>query len=981
MSLIVTVIVRHLNPVTTEFDFTDDEPVTMNRVFLGWERPWLHLLVDYLLLDHQQGMTKDMFPKKSADFSDTVIILPGSRAGRRLLELLALKASEKSLPLIPPRIVTLKEAVSLLLELDEKIPPCAGALTCLLAWREAAKQLSPTTLANIQPFPRSLSATEKEAATYRIASLAEKIANELGAENLDFSNVTSRIGQLHPDFADREEGRWDALAQLQQKYRSLLSLWNLMDPTDALRQQILHGTKKTSIRVITCALVDYASLFESFLKKVEPTTLIAAPEIHAKGFDEQGKLLPSYWHQYPISLEDHHIIPCERSNDQAEKIAQKIISLQQHTNDTLSHLIAIAAPDNEALPVLREKLAASHIKTRSAGGRPFLGGRLFQLLQATAHFIDRSLHPAPSIKAVATLLRHPDISIHIPDAEETIEQLDRFERDHLPHFFEKERLLLFKKYKTLDTLVPLLENLIGILPTCNSLVESIEQQRAFLSRTIGKKVVRINDPEEHYFLGCLEKWLELLEEIAQIGNAHLMSLHGADLMNLMLEFLHDEEIPEQEESHAIELLGWLELAADDTPIAMISSFHEGTLPRSQGEDPLLNEGLRKGLGLTNKSDLLARDHYLLHSILHTRKASGETVIFAPRYNGRNEPVRPSRLLLLGCSTKKLPDRILALSQRKQHILEEKKSFSLDAHISSFQARPIGNEVIQRLPVTALRTYLQSPRLFYLKHVLKLQEVNEPPIEMNAMQFGTLIHSVLAAFGREKKINTSIDTKKSNLWLKKKLEEITWLHFGDHPQFSVWSQIDEIARSLAGFSTMQSAHCEAGWRIITVENSERLEEKIVLSDGRFLLIHGRIDRIDWHEEKKRWCIIDYKTSSRRDWESCTPNKEHYQKKGSSFVWHDLQLPLYLKLAHHLDAVKMSGLPLPRINNTDLCYFQLPLDPERASISEPFNHEMIKPAWEETERVIEKILDHQFEEIGNIDLEQSPTFLALCGITNI
>lgn len=967
--------------MTAAFDSSISKEETPMPTFLGWDRPWLHLLVDYLFDQKSKETTAQNRPlsKLAADFSGTLIILPGSRAGRRLLELLAIKADEESFLLIPPSIVTLREAVPLLLDLSNKeIFPEADAVTSHLAWREAVKKLSPKALADIQSFPSTLNDEERKHASNRIATIAEKISRELGSINLDIQDVARRIGGLHPEFADREEARWEALAELQHHYRTLLQDWKQSDATDTLRTYINHGCTNESLQVITCALVDYTPLFETFLKKINPTILIPAPESHATGFNCYGKLLASYWLQHPASIEDNQIVPCERREDQAAEVLQKIISYQQqHKKENLANLIAIATPDAEALPVLREKLAAANIKSRWAGGRRFFGGRFFQLLQATADFINHREHQDPSLSSVATLLRHPDISTHFSHTENLIKELDAFERNHLPQFLEQERIPFFRKETPLLTLLPHLERLIDLPLHEEPLSRCLERLRAFLLRVIGKKIIHPEHSADRYFAGCLEKWLELQEKMELLTTNTKLHLRCADLIKLMLELLSKEEIPEREEPDAIELLGWLELAADDTPAVMITSFHEGAIPRMTAEDPLLNEGLRRALGLTCKNDLLARDHYLLQTILSSRRKGGAVTLFAPRYNGRNEPVRPSRLLLLGCGDRKLPTRILSLTQRHPSFSQQQKKSAPASSQASFEGRPIDHQLIEKIPVTAFRTYLQSPRLFYLKHLLKLQEVDETSMEMDAAMFGTLIHSALAAFGSEKKIAQETDVKKITSWLHQQLEEVTSRQFGKHPHFPVWSQIDEIARSLAGFATAQATHREAGWSIIATEERTPLEEKWILDDQRSLIIHGRIDRVDWNDTQQRWCIIDYKTSSRRDWESSTPNKEHFKKRGDTLIWHDLQLPLYLKLVQHVASVKNSGLPLPTIENSDLCYFQLPLDPERASISEPFDNTMIHLAWKETDRLAEKILAHDFDEIGNIDFESS-TFAALCGV---
>jgi ATP-dependent exoDNAse (exonuclease V) beta subunit len=318
-------------------------------------------------------------------------------------------------------------------------------------------------------------------------------------------------------------------------------------------------------------------------------------------------------------------------------------------------------------------------------------------------------------------------------------------------------------------------------------------------------------------------------------------------------------------------------------------------------------------------------------------------------------------------------------------------------------------------------------------VLKLQEFEEAPLEMNAGHFGILLHAVLGAFGREKESAQEVDAKKIAAWLREKLFHLAKLHFAPGPTFPINLQLEEAAQALDGFATAQAAHRQEGWEIIASENlysnstettnnsvapvlassstsctlrvcapsapcsssvsatlnagsewsgqtlSQPLEKKIILHDGRSMLLQGRIDRIDWHPERKRWMIIDYKTRNDQDWKKATPNREHFQKKGEEILWKDLQLPLYLKLASHWEPLQQSGLPLPTIETTDLCYFQLPIEPEKAGLSESFDSTMILPAWEEAIRLMTEISNGNFEALGDIDATRMPTLAALCGIS--
>jgi len=70
----------------------------IKREFLGLTRPPLQVAADYLI---------DRFARAgSLDMASAIVVVPGTRAGRRLLELLVERAAQRSLPLAPPQIKT-----------------------------------------------------------------------------------------------------------------------------------------------------------------------------------------------------------------------------------------------------------------------------------------------------------------------------------------------------------------------------------------------------------------------------------------------------------------------------------------------------------------------------------------------------------------------------------------------------------------------------------------------------------------------------------------------------------------------------------------------------------------------------------------------------------------------------------------------------------------------------------------------------------
>ena len=72
--------------------------MSLARHFLGFAQPALASAADYLIRRYQRGSLADM--------SNAIVVLPGRRAARRLLEILVEGAQERGLLLSPPTLET-----------------------------------------------------------------------------------------------------------------------------------------------------------------------------------------------------------------------------------------------------------------------------------------------------------------------------------------------------------------------------------------------------------------------------------------------------------------------------------------------------------------------------------------------------------------------------------------------------------------------------------------------------------------------------------------------------------------------------------------------------------------------------------------------------------------------------------------------------------------------------------------------------------
>ena len=115
---------------------------SITRVFLGWDRPLLVTAAEWLA--RRYGSADEL------NLGGVVVVVPGRRAGRRLLELLVLRAESSSRRLTPPRIETLGALPETLYPLQR---PLANDLVQQLTWAKALREIGTGTQEKIVPKP------------------------------------------------------------------------------------------------------------------------------------------------------------------------------------------------------------------------------------------------------------------------------------------------------------------------------------------------------------------------------------------------------------------------------------------------------------------------------------------------------------------------------------------------------------------------------------------------------------------------------------------------------------------------------------------------------------------------------------------------------------------------------------------------------------------------------------------------------------
>ncbi len=837
-------------------------PASPRRVFLGWTSPALPAAADWLLAEFRE------------DLADVVVALPGARAARRLRELLARRASPTWRP---PRVLTQGELTDELVLLDR---PVASRLVRTLAWERALRALSDAERGLLVRAP----VTPGTRDALLLAEIVRGLHGDLAPEGLDFAHLAS--GPARPDPAS-EGPRWEALAKAQAQYRALLDRFGLTDPHEGRLAAIEAGRVVRDRNVVLVGVADMNHLLARLLERIPErvTALVVAPEPEAGGFDELGRLRTEAWRErdVPLSLADW--IVAEKPVDQAAAVGTAI---GRWEGRYAANEVAIGVADDEVLPYLERRLGEAQARARRAAGTPLEGTPPVRLLRAVQRFLG-----GRGFADLAVLARDPELAPALHREGDSAAYLDEYYLEHLPLRIpsappgtggardkkpgDRKRSEWVARVVH-DFEAHLLERLGelaggGLRP----LAEWIAPLRDFLAACYPRPLDPAAEPERLVAesLSLLGGALAELESIsAELAGEPLAP---ADALALLLRDLRGERVPPRADAGpVVELLGWLDLPLDDAPALVVTGFEEGRIPRSIGAHAFLPDGIRAKLGLPTDDDRLARDVYAATVILSSR---GEHVFVTGRRNAVGDPLVPSRLAFQ-CPEEEIVERV-------KHFLRpeggRRPSAALRAEV---QERPLRAEtpLPETMGVSSFRTYLESPYLYYLKHVERLRTLDDRTHELDPLAFGILTHGVLRLFG-EHGPRDSEDEREIAGFLRTTLDELSGERFPDGlPAVAI--QLEQLRYRLALFATEEARRRREGWRIHAVEWSPPEERWLFDVDGTPVRIRGQIDRIDAHPDG-RWAILDYKSGDGVK----SPEKAH--RRGGQ--WVDLQLPLYRYLA--------------------------------------------------------------------------------------
>lgn len=870
----------------------------IERRFLGWRGNLREGVCRALLRDADDGLV---------DLHDVLVVVASRQASRRLSDALSEACAGRG-GLLCPTIVTPGRFLQAL------HPPSAAVadpFAVSAAWVDVLLREDPGRRPHLFPEPPP---TRGIAWAMETSRLLQRMRAELAEAGCTIQDVVREHGGQLP-----EADRWRDLASLEGEVDKALETIGLIDPLTAQRRQLHRDPDDLPYtRVVIAAVPDppawLAPYVDRLAGRVPIEIYVHASEEDAGRFDAIGRPLVEAWIDSPIPIaepdERIHLVSDARA--QARKAAAL---LTRGLADHPGRAVAIGTPDSEVVRFLEDEV-------RRVGLEPFVpqsvrlaDHRVIAGLAAFTAFMQTD-----EADATWTLVRHPDVLHWLADGgvepETVLEQVDVCRKRHLPVRPDDIRRALDQDAHSES---PRFGDLREALTRLRGLARQVQDRdpaagtRYLLAAWYGERAIVPGDAGSDLLVRVIEEVADCADALARLPFKSLTG-DGRALRQFLLHTLRDRDVDPAPRDADLALEGWLELAWNDAPHLVLTGMNEGKVPDSGGNDPFLPDHLRERLGIRHEARRFARDTFLLRGLLEARAGGGRVDLVLGKVSLAGDPLKPSRLLLRS-GREELPGRVRRLfagPEDRQPNVPATVSFKLDPNAVS----PEVSLPVDSLRVTAFRDYLHCPFLFYLKHVLRLDAVDTGPAEMDALDFGNLVHRALEHLVTEDGLKTSTDARLLTAVFHKAVDRWIERRYGAAPSLSVEVQRQAAYERLASAARVQAQLVGEGWEIQHAEVPVETE----ISGMR---ITGTIDRIDRHRDTGAWRILDYKTSESgkapiethlgaardgmRDYRTVTAGSREK-------AWVDLQLPLYIQLLEAVDET-FEG-------EAEIGYFQLP-----------------------------------------------------------
>jgi len=832
--------------------------------FLSWRQTLPAQVADWMIA--QAGWDGE----DPLDLSTRLVLVPTRQSGRRLREALAVAAELQGQAVFAPRVVVPES-------LPGEVSLCPNVATrdqILVAWMRVLLGTDPARYRAVFPVDPPL---RDEAWARHLAERFVRVQHELAAGGLSMADVLRA-----PEMP--ESVRWRELAELERQFDAVLAEQDVVTSLRANLAGLASVKVPDGIEVVMLVgcpdphpvAIQYLQALKS---QVALEVLVYGPDEATEpgAFDYWGRPVASHWAQRRLGLTDFsRQVRLGADPSHLAVFAAERAAFEPRAEEWLN--LTVVDPEIKA-PLTRE-LEDRGETVFLPEGETWRKGTFYGLLEALAGLVDSA-----DCRAVGNLLRCPDVLAALAGnstteiaADTLLRHWDRVRENHLVQNLDE----------AIDQagVFPQLQASLSVVQTWVRALQNEafgEVATSLPAEILGDRLVA-SDSE---LAEGVARWLEVVGNVKHAAGL-LPALPEKARWELALGAFGEGTRFGHRPAGAIELGGWLEVLWADAPRMVIAGANEGRLPEAVSGDAFLPEALRAQLGLKTNGQRLAVDAYLMAAAVASRPEVDDALILVGKTAASGDPLRPSRILM-GGDDAMLPSRVKTLFQPLDTVVDNlpwRRAWKL---------RPRRVKLKPSISVTGLRDWLECPFRFYLNRGLKMQEIELPKVELNAMDFGNLVHGVLEHVGRDPVLGKTTDEALLSEGMLADFEQRIRCDYGESPTLPLLIQFESARQRLRRVAAVEVAERQAGWM------TERVEWAFKVPLGG-LTITGKIDRIDRHTDG-RVRVVDYKTSDKaldplgkhlatlRTEDQDRPAWLRVMHRGKERRWIDLQLPLY------------------------------------------------------------------------------------------
>ncbi len=909
---------------------------TVQRLFWGWDAPVLQKAVEFLCHGWDQ--------RRALDLSATLILVPNGEAGRRLREALAQRTNLAGTAAIVPHLWLPEQAL---------LPPsrrfqAATPLQAQMAWQRALER---TSLSELKALFPTLSEERGWAWHAETARMLADLKLLLGTGGLTFADTAAMPA------IQRDAARWRDLAVIEQAYFDELEQAGIADAQVLKRRNARDPALPEGVtRVLVLASPDLPPLLNDCLAAYASRGLPVVVAVHAPAsaqhsFDLQGRPLPSHWGEdadvvLPLTDREVHV-----ARDPA---AQAALALTLMRDLVPQGKTALGVCDAEVGGLLLEKLTLEKARSFEPGGIPVQREGLWHVLDCF-----RVLLGSGSWRAFAALLRVEEFREAVMPATgntlRLLREADEFAEEHLPVSLRHAQELPFEGREVLATVI---HATLRLLDTLNRLPPA-KAARTLILKLFGERTFNPDAPGQRERTELAAEWLRITEELEKESQRFGLKPQAEDAFALSLESLARTRLAEPRGEIDLVLQGWLELLWESAPNLVVTGLNEEHVPGIFISHPFLPDAVREALGLPCQQTRFARDAFILASLAHQRTVKGRLEVMCGQWSDDGDALRPSRLLFL-CEDSLLPARVAHLFPKDegQHAGTGPARTLAWRLAPDWKAKPMAT-----ISPSRLRDYLTCPFRYYLAHGKGMTTVEPDKRELDAAEFGRIIHQAFHSLFLAAEMKDCTHPGKIADFLEEAARTDVRRRFGQRPAPLVTLQTESIVQRLRQAAAVEAENRQRGWQASDAElqiGHEDEKDPFLIGAAR---LSGRIDRVE------RGCdgacrIIDFKTSDKID----GPDKRHFKvlssrsrfnkaddwkcfdlPGGGRAMWLDLQLPLYA------EAMRRRGLDVAGV-----AYFTLPKSIQDTRILEwaDFDDSIIQAALACATEAVRRIQDGVF-----------------------